>query len=187
MQHYFDLVARVHLHLYRRDWAAAYETVVEAWTPLRHSMIHHVKFVSLDVYSLRIRAALGLYGGDAKRRKDLHKVIVRDIKALKKSGSAWARAQADLFSAVLAIHTERRTQTNGLSSDTAMLDAINALDKTELYLFSGAARLVLGTLVGPRGDALAQEGFEMMESRGILRPKTMLSIYVPGFEEGALT
>ncbi len=174
VQHYFDLIAAVHLALYRQRPEAAWQRVRTTWKPMRASLVHHVDLVNLDTFTLRARAALGALaaGIDAD---DARSTLRRDIRALAKSKVAWAIAESRLFTGLLAAHEGRSDDARA-----ALEEALTGFEETESALYAAATRMRLGALVGgDAGRARATTGAMAMTARGVRNPRAMARILAP--------
>lgn len=174
VQHYFDLIAGVHLDLYRERPADAWQRARSTWKPLRSSLVHHVHLVNLDTVTLRARSALAALaaGIDVDNPRG---TLNKDIRTLIRSKVAWAVALGHLFSG-------QRAMLDGdeEAARAAYTRALEGLEATETALYAAATRLRLGALVdGDEGQALVSTAEAEMITRGVRRPRAMARILAP--------
>jgi serine/threonine protein kinase len=101
---YHNLLADVHLLLYAKRGAAAYELMRAAWPHVRHALLHKVQFVGVDLRFLFARAALVWLAAEPPRTPDdprlrtVHGQIAgirRDSNACAEPYAAYLRAQVE--------------------------------------------------------------------------------------------
>lgn len=177
VQHYFDLIAAVHLALYRCRPAEAWKRVRTTWKPLRASMVHHVNLVLLDTLTLRARAALAAIR-EGIDEDNPAATLRHDIRALRRSRVAWAMAEGALFDGMLAAHEGRLDDAKAW-----LIEALDGFDATETALYAAATRMRLGTLLaGDEGAGLYRAGEQAMGDVGVKNPVAMARILAPGLE-----
>lgn len=177
VQHYFDLIAAVHLALYRERPADAWKRVRTTWKPLRASMVHHVNLVELDTFTLRARAALAAIREGIDEDNPLA-TLRHDIRALRRSRVAWAMAEGALFDGLIAAREGRADDAKAW-----LIEAIDGFDATETSLYAAATRMRLGVLLGGHeGASLYRVGENAMRDVGVRNPVAMARILAPGLE-----
>ncbi|MEZ4434078.1 MAG: hypothetical protein R3F65_16865 [bacterium] len=177
VQHYFDLIAAVHLALYRGRAEDAWRRVDTTWKPLHASMVHHVKLVELDTLTLRARAALAAIRAGIDEDNPLA-TLRHDIRALRRSRVAWAMAEGALFDGLIAAHEGRPDDAKAW-----LIEAIDGFDATETALCAAATRMRLGALLGgSEGQSLSRAGEDTMRDAGVRNPIAMARILAPGLE-----
>jgi len=170
LHRYFALVARVHLHLYRGQAAAAVQLLSRVRSSVQASMVGRLHFVRADLRSLFVRSALAAITGDpqAVPLNEIDDVI----SLLETNQAEWVKAHALFFRGA---YTALDAPDDAIS---ILIGAIEALEDTEQYAFAGAARIHLGrTLGGEVGDDWIASGLSAMQELGIRNPEHMSRIY----------
>ncbi|MEP7122990.1 MAG: AAA family ATPase [Byssovorax sp.] len=179
LQHFFDLLARSHLALYRGDGAAAHAHLVSVWPRLARSLVLRAQTARVFGAHLRARTALAAAAGSRSPRALLREVD-RAADRIEAEHMIWADPLAALARAGAA----------GLHGDAerarARLDvAIVGLHRAGLGLLEAAARRRRGQLLG--GDAGRAEvalADQWMLSRGVVSPERTTAMLAPGFRAG---
>ncbi|MDC0744811.1 serine/threonine-protein kinase [Polyangium mundeleinium] len=192
LQHYLDLIARVHLDLYLGDGDAAFARVMGAWSALRSSFYMLVQNFRVTLLHLRARAALAAAASRPRRRGLLSLLRGMDRERLLRSAEAdatriaredagWARPlAASLRAAAAAARGQHKDATEGLTR------AASGFERVDMALHAAAARHARGALEG--GDtkaALQRESAGWMASQGVVRPEKLAWVLVPVGEQGA--
>jgi len=179
-QHYFDLLARTHIDLYRDDAELAWQRLRRAWPQLIWSLNLQVEHFRITLFYLRARAAIALA---RQRRNFIEKTwLLRkaraDAEQLRRQHGRWPVALALLVDGGIAAVDNRFGE-----AVKALLDAAIALDRLQMPLHAAAARLKVGALRrNDAGSAMRNEASAALIERGVKDPARWSTMVVPGIE-----
>lgn len=177
LQHFWDLVSRVEIALYRGDGQAAWHILGEIWPALERSRLLRIAFTKTQAYHVRARAALACYrvqGSDSSLRR-----IAEDAcRRLGRQRESWAQALSTLGQA--AIIGWNRSGANGEVLDLLAL-AEERLLAAQMELYAMATRRVRGVVQADyAGERLVAEAEEWMRRQGVVDPARFATMLVPG-------
>jgi hypothetical protein len=168
LQHYWSMMAWVHLDLYEGASASAYERTRRIERGLRRSLILRIEFVRVEFGWVRARAALALAQEDPLRRPALLKEARADAARLLVENAPWARAIARVVEAGV-LRLEGWLE----ESLAALRQAATAAEHCGLWALAIAAR-----------DRLGEErpkGAPDPASCAVARPDRWAALMLPGF------
>ena len=172
--HYWTMVARGHIQLYRGEPALAWDGVMRDWPGLVSSGLLRVQGVRINLRDLRARCALAAAAGGADRAP-LLAVAERDVARLERERLAWADALALLLRAELSA-------ARGEVADVVPLleRATAAFDAAQMAVHAHVVRRRLGeTLSGDDGRSVVQTADAWMHSHGIRNPARYAEVLAP--------
>ena len=175
-QHYFEIVARAQIDLYRGDGGAAMERVETTWPSLKSSFLLSLLGLRVELLHLRARAALGaasdLAPSSATRRRLLAEAR-RHMRDVASTRAPVAGPFSDALLGGLAASSGRRED-----ALIALDRAARGFDGLEMRLHAHAARLMRSALAGDneRRDAASA----WMRAQGIVAPERLSSMLIPG-------
>ncbi len=180
LQQYYELIARVHIALYRGHGLAAYALINERWPAMRRAHLHRIQFVRLQVAHLRARAALAAVAAEEARGGEADELLasaLRDAQRMLDERLPWSNGLARLIEA--AVHSRREARARCLAGLSL---AIEDLDVSDMALWAAAARRRRGEALGNvEGRALIDAADEKMQSEGVQVPTAYCSMLAPGF------
>ena len=172
--HYWTIVARSHIRLYRGERELAWDGVMRGWPGLAASVLLRIQGVRINMHDLRARCALAAAAGGADRAP-LLALAERDVKRLERERLAWADALALLLRAGLSA-------ARGEAADVAPLleRATAAFETAQMAVHANVARRRLGeALSGDEGRALVHMADAWMRSQGIRNPARYAEVLAP--------
>ena len=176
-QHYFELVALVHIALYRGNAARALELVQAAWPRLKGAFLLRLQSIRIELLHLRARAALSVSATlphRASERARLLRLAAREEARIRADDMGWCAPLADLIGAGVA------AERGFIGAATAALErAARGFDGLSMALHAAAARFQRGHLLGENGRREREESRAWMEQQGVLRPEKMTAMLVP--------
>jgi serine/threonine protein kinase/tetratricopeptide (TPR) repeat protein len=176
-QHFWGLVARVHLELYAGDGLTAWRLLEERWPEIARSMILRVKFDLVEILGLRARSALALAAASPPMMAGLLDAAARDADRIGRQRVGLTRPVSRLLEAGVASldgRTDRALQALG--------EAVDGFEKLEMALHAAAARWRRGQLLGGNdGRSLRAAAESYMRSEAIKKPDRMVAMLAPGF------
>lgn len=102
IQHYYDLVARTGIDLYRGHGRVAYQRVIARWSELNSSLMLMVQFVRTDALLIRARAAIAAALESPTEQKTLLAAAEKDAAKIAKEEMAWSKPYASMLRASIA-------------------------------------------------------------------------------------
>lgn len=180
VQHYWGLVSHVELALYRRDGAAAWETLSGQWHGLARSLHLRVQASRVEAQHLYARAALaaaldGAAGGHGRRSREMLRLAEKRARKLAREEMPWALPLAQSIQAGVAAAQGRVEEAAGLAKEAE--DGFGAADS---FLYAAAARRHRGRLVGgDEGRNLMEAADGVMVNQGVKNPERMSDMLVP--------
>jgi eukaryotic-like serine/threonine-protein kinase len=174
-QHYYALVARVHIELYAGRGDGAWTLAEQHWPPLHKSPFMRVQFIRVEAHHLRARAALAAAAmPSAAAQEPLLAVAERDAAQLEREQAPWATALAQLVRAALAARRGQATVAVALLGAAAA-----ALEALEMHGYSAAASARRAQLTG---DAPAYAlALAAVRDAGAPDAEALIRMLVPGF------
>lgn len=179
LQHYFDLVARAQILLYRGEGEAALQLIVERQPALERSLVLRIQLVRLFLAFLRGSAALqaaraaSAAGASSSRLTE----ALRAASRIEGERMPWATPLALLLRAGAAgIRGE-------IAEALALLErAADGFDAADTVLYAAAARRRAGALHGgDEGAVLVAQVGQWMRQQGVADPDRLCAMLVPGF------
>ena len=166
LQHYYDVLARTHIDLYRGDAAAAAGRVERAMVELRRAFILRIEHVRIVMLHLRARCAIA--AGDVR-------AAGRDLAGVEGRGMPWADGLARLGRAGAAARARP-------DAAIALLDeAAAAFDTADMALHAAVARRARGRLLGgDEGRALVAAAEAWMAGEGVASAEALSATIAPG-------
>ena len=178
VQHFHDVVARVHIDLYRGDGAAAHRHIAAGWSALDESMSLRIQVVHVTCEYLRGASAIAA-AQDAIDPAPLLGVATRSARKLDAERVAWAAPLAAILrAAARAREGERGTAVTSLLEEAARGAAACGMEG-----YAAAARRALGLARGGEdGAAMVAEAEADLAARGVKEPARLANMLAPGFD-----
>lgn len=175
IQHYYDLVARSGISLYRREGAAAHEHMLKQWPDLSSSLLLLVQFVRIDGGCLRARTALAHAIEDVSSRPALLTAVEKDAAKVEKEDMAWGTAQAKLLRA--GVKELRGENARALELYAAARDGFRA---AEMKLYENVAAWRWAELAGgEHGAAELARARTWLQGQGAREPERLVWMMSP--------
>lgn len=180
LQHYLQLIGHVEISLYRGDGLAAWDGMVEQWSPLMRSQLLRVlELTRAEAIHLRSRAALGAVislGADSPRTPPVLKTLRKVLRQLDKQTSPWAKPWAHLVHAGLLSF-----EGNAKPAIDRLVSAAAGFDSFHMGLYAAVARRRRGQLLGgDEGARFIRDADRWMENEGVRNPARMADALAPG-------
>src|SRR5262249_23263519 len=154
LQHWWSLIARTEIHLYRGDAESAWNVVNNSWPALRSSLLLGVQYIRVESVYHRACAALALGRGRALRQASTAAARLAREQAPWADGLA-ASVEAGLFA----------VQGDEQRAAACLARAESAFAEADMALFAAAARWSRGRIVA---DALLMKTAEEdMQRQGV--------------------
>ena len=163
------------IDLYIGDGVSAWDRLNEWWPDLLAS--HLLRLEQMRIQMFHLRAACAIQAGVATRSNRLLQVAKRDARRLERERAPWARPEAQVIDAALAV----------LRGNRAV--AVNLLGKAAAHCetlgrgqFGYPARRQQGLLMGgDEGRQIVALAESSMIQQGIRNPERWTALHVPGF------
>ncbi|MBI4514339.1 MAG: protein kinase [Deltaproteobacteria bacterium] len=185
IEHYFHLIAGMHLDLYAGGWGA-WRRINEVWPKLQRALLLAMESPRVELRNMRARAALaaastgaGATAGGMDRRWTVPRLLrlaARDAARIARdTGIASASPFSKLLLAGVAHAEGRPTQ-----AADAYAEAACACASADMNLYAAAARYREGELRGgDTGQRLRSESEDWMRAQGIQNPAAMARVWCP--------
>lgn len=176
VQHFYGLIARCELELYRGRPRAAALALEQGLEALERSLILRVPLARAETDHLRGRVALALSQVGVEPEANVREAekLARGLSRQKLPLAAWFHP---LLEAGVA-----NARGDGKETAASLRRAISALEQNDTLLYARAARRRLGqTLGGEEGERLVSEADKWMTSRSVVNPARMAAMLVPGW------
>jgi len=178
LQHFHDMVARVHIDLYRGDGAAAYRRIDAAWKALDDSMSLRIQVVRVTSEYLRGAAAIAAAENEVDPAA-LLSVALRAARRLEGERAAWAAP----LGALLRAGARARDGERGTSVTSLLEEAARGASACGMAGYAAAARRALGLVRGDSdGQAMVAAADAELGARGVKSPARFAGMLAPGFE-----
>ncbi len=176
LQHYWSLLAEMHVALYVGPTAATWERITTDWPTLNRTFLKHLELVGVEARSFRGRCAVALAHGEAATA--MLQDAERMARDMEKRKLEYGVALAALLRAGIA---QRRGQHDAA---VALLErAEREFGETGMRLHQCVARRQRGIVLGgEEGAELVTAADEWMRAQSIVRPDRMARLVAPGFE-----
>jgi hypothetical protein len=177
LRHYYEMLARSQMDLYRDAGAAAHARVETAWRDLERSMMLRVETVRIESWYLRGRCALAAASAGGRDPSRLLRLAERGARVIEKTG---AGAGAPLAASLRATVAHRRGQADAARAalDAALAGFVGA----DMSLFAAAAQHRLGELIGgDHGGRLTTAATAVMTAGRVADPVAMSRLLLPGW------
>lgn len=172
-QHYFEILARTHVDLYRRDGAAAHARMEQAWPSLKRALLLRLQALRVELCHLRARAALaGAVDAPAARRAPLIALAERLSRRIEAEDFPSAPALAEALRAGVAVARGRDEE-----AFAALRTAVLGFERQGMMLLAATSRRAMGELSHDPGTCVAADAW--MLSQGIASPERMTRLMLP--------
>ncbi|MEX2262537.1 MAG: protein kinase [Bryobacteraceae bacterium] len=173
--HYIYLCVATEIDLYSGNSASAWKRVMDAWGPLRRSLLMRVQFVRIEFPYLRAKCALAVARAGASRTEDHLRSAERDAKTIERESMPWGDPLAKAIRAGLAF---QRGDLDAAAELLALAEA--GFDSSRMALYAAAVRRRRGQLIGgEEGHALLTAAEEWMAGQKITRFAPMTDMLIP--------
>lgn len=180
LQHYYVLLARVHIDLYEDEGARALARIEAEHPRAKSAMLLMMPVVNNELIHLRARAALSAAEhAPPGRREALIASARKDGRRLIKTGLSSTLAMGEMVLAAVA-HQQGRAD----EAVARLTRGLETLDSLQMGLFAAAARCRLATLLpADAGEPLRTEGMGFLAAQRTRNPAAMIRLFAPGFGE----
>ena len=163
-----EMLGRQQLLAYAGEFEAAHRTMEATWPRLARSLMLQNRFIRLEAWLLRSRAAIAHYRSRPSERSAL-RLAQAAIKQAAKDEMAWSRAiRLQTQASILEITGDRAGAVAGYKA------AIEAFDATEQHLRATATRFRLGQLIGSdEGQVLTRVADSWYATQGVVDHEAM--------------
>lgn len=179
-QHYYAVLARLLVDLYRGDDASARRRLEETWKPLDRSLLLRIEALRVTAVAARAATTLAV----AKRspvseRASLVRAAEKDAKALRSLALPWIVPQADLLDAQIA---DLRSRPDLCVA--RLRDARSGFERAEMALHRAVVERALGSRIGgSEGATLMAAGDAALAERHVVAPDRFCRVHAPTFFE----
>lgn len=187
LQHYLDLIARVHVDLYLGDGDAAFKRVTAMWPALWRSFYLMVQNFRITLWHLRARAAIAA-AVNLKKRKgspwflwrrarfdELLRSAEGDAGRIAREDMEWAAPLASSLRAAIAAARGRRNEA-AIEFGCAAI----AFERVDMALYAAAARRAQSFFVGDNLAAdLLRQSESWMAGQGIVCSGKLAWVLIP--------
>jgi hypothetical protein len=174
VQHYHALQAKMHIALYRGDYATARALFDEDWPRLRRSFLARMRTIGADLAHLRGRIALLEHErtGRAERLEE----VERACRGLRRAGTTMAEGLAEQLLAAVA-HARQQPE----ATRQHLGRALALYEGSGLAVSAAVARMRMGALAGDDdGRRLVVEGEATLRAAGVRSVERMVAFLAPG-------
>lgn len=176
LQHYWALVADVHVDLYEGAGELAMQRLHTWWKPIARALLFHCQIIFLEALGLRTRAAL-CAARTSVAPEPLLRSAERDIRRMEREKMPWSNAMAQVFRGALTF-----ARGDDAASVAHLTKAVAALEACDMAMWATAARWRLGEVQGgDKGAELVAQAKAFMVKERIKNPERMLAMLAPGF------
>ncbi len=177
IQHYYQMLTRCQINLYRGDVEPAWQRAEQSWLALRRTM--HLRLQSVRVEGAFLRARCALAGAAVattpRDSRDRLAIARAAGNALAREPVAWSQALATLVRATLE-HRAARPE----AACALLVEAATRCEQAGLGLHAAVARRRLAELRGADAIAIAREDAHMVRA-GVRAPARFAGLYAPGW------
>jgi len=177
VEHLVAVHNKVEIALYRQRGNEAWTFVSGSWPALQRSLLMRVEAFSIQMRSLRARAALSAAAATSEesRRRDLIRLADKESRSLRSERAQWAKGLGELLSGgveQLASRPDRALVMFTRAEDT--------LGEAGMLLHHVAARRARGQLIGgDEGRVLVSAADQEFRTQAILNPPRMMQVIAP--------
>ena len=173
LPHYYRLLSRVQIALYRGQHEAAWQAIEPGYHALHHSLIKRIQFTRIEAAYLRARAALARAVG--AQRQPMLSVTSKMIQVMSREGAEWGISLATLMQSMLAAAQGHRDAAAGLAADAA-----DRFARDGMALFQHVARWRQAELqLDGDGRELHRQTRAWMAAQGITAPERLVALFAP--------
>ncbi len=178
VQHWYELLARTNIAMYRGDGELAYHHITTRWPEVKRSLLMRIVSIRNDILFLRGRAALA--AAIARRRREpLLEAVAEDARGIAKARLANSEGWSRLLLGGVAHQRGRRDE-----AIAHLGRAAAAFDHSEMSLWGIMARRREGEVRGgAEGEAMIEAADALMMRLEIRRPDRFTDMLAPGFVE----
>jgi len=175
LMHYYELLARAQIDLYRGDGEAAHARVAATWRDLTRALLLKVQMIRIEAWVLRGRAALAA-AATAPDPVPLLRDAERAARRVAGEDAAWAAPLAALLRAGIA---RARGQAD---AERAWLErAVDGFAAADMAIFHAVAQRQLGFAVaGDGGARLGGQATAFLRQSGVADPDALARMLAPG-------
>jgi serine/threonine protein kinase/tetratricopeptide (TPR) repeat protein len=175
IQHYYDLVARAGISLYRGEGKIAHERVLARWPELSGSLLLLVQFVRIDATCIRARTALAHAIEVPSERTGLLAAIEKDLHKVEKEEMPWGMPLAKLLRAGVKDLRGERSQAMELYAS-----ARDGFRGAKMSLYEMVATWRWAELLGgERGDAELMRARTWLQGQGAANAERIVWMMSP--------
>jgi hypothetical protein len=177
VEHLVAVHNKVEIELYRQYANESWNSIVESWPALQSSLLMRVEAFSIQMRSLRARAALAAAAAtsEGSRRRDLIRVADRESRSLRSERAQWAKGLGELVSGGVEQLTGRPNR-----ALVMFTRAEQTFSEAKMLLHQVAARRARGLVVGgDEGRVLVASADQEFRAQAILNPVRMMQVIAP--------
>jgi predicted Ser/Thr protein kinase len=174
LQHFFFMNAKVNLHLYEGEYAAAARELEDNRGPLRRSQLLRIATLRALVHEQRGRVALALgsaHGGRARLAD-----VEAEARRLDAERMEFASAYAAWLRAGVAFRRGRTGEALAHAERAQQL-----FERTDMELAAGCAEHVRGHMLGGEGAELVRKAEARLSAAGVRNPARLAESFAPGW------
>jgi len=173
LPHYYRLLCRTQIALYRGEHEAAWQLVDPGYHALHHSLIRRIQFTRIESAFLRARVALARAGGAS--RGPMLDAAAKMAQTMTKERAEWGVSVATLVRAIVAAGRGDRAAAARLAAE-----AVTRFADDGMVLFAQIARWRQGELqADDEGAALRRDSRAWMIEQGIAEPERFVGMFAP--------
>jgi tetratricopeptide (TPR) repeat protein len=174
--HFYALLARIHVALYRGEHLEADALARELDARGRASTLWRVQSVRLRILQMRAFTALPLLERRLGDEAELLRRIERTSKAIAREGITSSEPLVTLLRAARALH-----RTSVGEATHLLRTAVGQFEAVGMRSFAEAARDRAARLEGARASADVAQAEAFFVGEGVASPERMIAMLVPGF------
>jgi tetratricopeptide (TPR) repeat protein len=177
LPHWWALMARSQIWLYRGDVSASLELVQSNWGVIRHAGLMRIEYARVMSWFQRGTCRVAM-AATSDGSRALLRGACKDAESIERlDGITWGRPLADLVRAGAA-----SAGGNPEAALSYFTSAESAFRSHDMGLFAAVARMRIGALIrGEAGKSAVEAATAWMEGQGIRNPARMAAMYSPGF------
>jgi hypothetical protein len=179
VQHGYQLLAQIHVLLYRGDAVGAEAALLARMPALKRSLLLRIQNLRISVNDVHARTCLAIVASGGAPAARARKEAERLARAVEAEGWALAIASAEVIRAGLRAITGEREQ-----AAVHLAAAERGFESVGMALHAAVVRHRRGELIaGEEGRALVAASEAWMAREGIRNPGRMCALFAPGFPD----
>jgi eukaryotic-like serine/threonine-protein kinase len=175
LQHFYDMLARAQIALYRGEDEEAHRYVSHRWGDLEASMHLRIQLVRVVALHIRARTALAASRSSAEAPA-LLELAAKAARELESEDAGWVQGLAALTRASVAVLRGERDK-----AETSLDRALEGFRAANMELFAALSRRAIGRLLGDaKGKEMVADVDRWLVDRGVVRPERLAAMLTPG-------
>jgi serine/threonine protein kinase len=177
LQHFYLLMARAQVELYRGETLAASSRIRAHWRAVVRSMLLRIPMLRIQAIDSRARALVACVRDDAVSRKELLHLAAHDARRLERERMPWPEGCAHMIRGAIA-----SIEGDSERALSHVIAAAHLFTEAGMELHGAAARYRRGELLGgDEGASLIRDASQWMSTQRVINPKKMTALMAPGF------